>query len=269
MSVSLRFRVRPVVRALFACIGALVTFDVALKVLHHVWGYDTVLGLQRLFYVGNESNVPTWYSSAQLAMAALLLVAIAVDARARRAPFAKAWAFLALIFFYISLDEVSQIHEHWGMAFDGVVERQGIFFRRWVVAGIPIVLALGAFFSRFVFSLPVRTRNRMIVSGAVYVGAALGMELVEGWWFTHRTLGLTIELINTIEESGEMIGIALFVRTLLLYIQEERAGVVGRAGRGPVSVLSWGGPLGVLRSRMSGQTSGSPAPGRSRRPPAA
>lgn len=224
MTVGFELPVRSVVRALFALLGMLVSVDVTLKVLKHFGGYDTLLGLQRLFYVGNESNVPTWYSSVQLAMAAVLLVAIAVDSRARRAPYTAAWAFLALIFWYISLDEASQIHERWGLFFDGVVERDGIFFRRWVVAGIPIVLGLAAVFARFVFSLPVRTRNRMIVSGAIYVGAALGIELVEGWWFTHRTLGFTIEIINTVEESGEMIGIAFFIRTLLLYVAEERAG---------------------------------------------
>ena len=43
----------------------------------HVFGYPKLKGLVPAFYVDLESNIPTWYSSFALAVAALLLLVIA------------------------------------------------------------------------------------------------------------------------------------------------------------------------------------------------
>jgi hypothetical protein len=233
MQIRLEGLARVVTRLLFSIIGVLLALDVVTRVLMYYFHHDSVFGLAPLFNVGAERSVPTWFSGIQLALAALLLTAIAVEMRTRRDRFVLAWWVLAIIFWYLSLDETIQLHEYWGGPLKGLVAQGGVFLRQWVVVGIPLVLVAGALFLPFVLSLPPLTRRRVIIAGVVFVGAALGLEMFEGWLITARGLdGFWLQMEYAVEEGGEMVGIALFIRALLMFAEDLPARGVSQEGGG-------------------------------------
>ena len=122
-----------------------------------------------------------------------------------------------------------------------------------VIPAAIVVTIIGLSYLRFLGALPPRTRWQFLRAGAVYVGGALGVELVLAWW-TDRVgdKNFVYALIDLVEESMEMIGVGLFLLALLEYLggpaQEVRVrfGPPGRpasppeaagssSGSGPVS----------------------------------
>ena len=94
-----------------------------------------------------------------------------------------------------------------------------------MVAGALGALAAGAFFLPFLRALPAKLAARFVLAGAVYVGSAVGLEMVavamqlgykakEGGGYDWPTLGLV-----ALEEGGEMAGVALFVWALLGHLR--------------------------------------------------
>jgi hypothetical protein len=93
----------------------------------------------------------------------------------------------------------------------------------WVVAGALGALAAGVFFLPFLRALPARPAARFVLAGAVYVGSAVGLETVAtqlGYdaagdgGYDWATLGMV-----TLEEGGEMAGVALFIWALLDHLR--------------------------------------------------
>jgi len=97
----------------------------------------------------------------------------------------------------------------------------GIFYFAWVIPGIALVLVLGLFFLRFLLSLPATTRRRFLIAATLYLGGALGVELIGGQYAElHGFESFTYSMIATVEESLEMAGLILFIRALLKYCAE-------------------------------------------------
>jgi hypothetical protein len=112
------------------------------------------------------------------------------------------------------------MHEKWGMLFEGVISRRGVFYYRWLVLGIPIALLLPVVFFPLLRSLPAATRRAVVIAGAVYVLGAVGMEAISAT--VHWTYGVKaawFPAMTTIEEGMEMVGVALFVVALLRYVE--------------------------------------------------
>lgn len=69
--------------------------------------------------------------------------------------------------------------------------------------------------------LPARTAFLFVVSGAVYVGGAIGFELIGGYYAKANGVeNLTYSMISTVEESLEMSGVIVFIYALLKYIAD-------------------------------------------------
>lgn len=160
-----------------------------------------------LFSLGFEANVPTWYASSLLVLCAAALVECAARAAIDR----LAWASLAAIFAFMSLDEAIEIHEHLG----GLVPAHGVLFFSWVIPASVVVGALGLAYLRFLGRLPAIDRGRFALAGAIYVGGALGMELPLGWW-TERAGddNLVYGMLDWVEETLELAGATLFLLSL-------------------------------------------------------
>ena len=58
----------------------------------------------------------------------------------------------------------------------------GWFFYPWVVAGGFFVVIATVSYFRFVMDLPSQVRRLTVLSGALYIGGALGMDLIESGW---------------------------------------------------------------------------------------
>lgn len=223
---TIQFNVNPrwILGVLLSIIAGLTVADMGIHVLRFQFGRDHLFGLIPFFDMSEEKNLPSWYATVQLALAALLLTAIAVRKRAAGDKQWVMWAILALGFWFMSLDETATLHEYWAPNTAPFDLSRGIWTYRWVMVAIPLVAFVGLLFSRFVFSLPKRTRNAIIGSGVLYVGSAVGVEMIQALYHsTYRVKDLGYYVINAVEESGEMVAIAIFIYAMLRYVQDEPA----------------------------------------------
>ncbi|WP_238178428.1 hypothetical protein [Calothrix sp. 336/3] len=73
-------------------------------------------------------------------------------------------------------------------------------------------------FSKFIINLPRKTRSNFLVAGLIYLSGAIGCELIGGYILDSRMRGIFYLIIITLEESLEMLGIAVFIYGLLSHI---------------------------------------------------
>lgn len=247
----------PASRALAAMTGAAMLLGLAHGGVRVCWEVADCGALERpvsrhgwLFDLGAEMNVPSWYSSSQLLVAAGLLAVIALGAHRSalgsssprhplsgspasrgRGPGGKPdggslpWAALSLIFVYLSLDEISDLHGLWRqLALPDSYRLPGTPDPNyaWVVPGIVLVLALAVTFRRFVLDLPARIRTLVVLAGGVYVGSAVGAELVGGLIVNATWNNPAFLILSALEEVGEMFAIALFIYALLIHLGGDR-----------------------------------------------
>ena len=184
-------------------------------------GFEKITLIQTLFDFERDSNITTWYSSITLAFASLLLIPIAIAKIRIQDPFASHWKFLAVIFAFLSLDEVAMLHERSGEVLEALspVEFDGWLYFQWVLIGIPFTLVIALAYLKFLAHLPTTTKRLFILAGALFVGGALGLEIIAGH---EESLGniLTYKLITTIEELFEKLGVLVFNYALLTYLRK-------------------------------------------------
>ena len=88
------------------------------------------------------------------------------------------------------------------------------------------MLAFMAAYIPFLWKLPFAVKKLMILSGIVFVGGALGMEALESYYHTETgQKGFYFAIMTSIEEAMEMLGILLFLYTLLHYIELAFGGI--------------------------------------------
>lgn len=197
-----------------------VTANMAMQ-MYRLFGHqEHVFGLAMMSLDG-EHNLPSLFSTLLLLSAALLLALIALLRSKDNAPDVTKWGILAAGFLLMGLDESLSFHEKLIEPLRTVLGGQhlGIFFFAWVIPGILLVAALGVFFLPFILRLPRRTAIAFVISAAIYLGGALGIELVEGWWREgHGHRNVIYHVLVSLEEGMEMIGVIAFISALLGYI---------------------------------------------------
>jgi hypothetical protein len=215
-------------RILFGAMALVTGAGLLVEVLKPIYGLKSRRGVVPLLSLSYEQNVPTWYASALLLCCSLLLAGIAAGTRSKGERGAAHWWGLSAGFLYISFDEVVSIHEiasTW-------LKLGGVFLFSWVIPASILVAALGAVYIGFLRRLPKTSRNWFVLSGAIYVAGAVGMELPLGYWTSeHGTNNLGYALIDWIEETMELVGVNIFLLALVDYIGKKgwTAGVAGKA----------------------------------------
>ena len=185
-------------------------------------GHGSVYGLVPLFLLNAEENIPTLFSSANLAFCSLLLLVAGAGARHSGRPFATAWIVLGLAALYVAIDESVQIHElldrhtQWT---EGLFEAQGPLQGPWVVVYGAIALAFALGFARFFLHLPGRYRLLLSAGAVLFVGASIGLEMVGADMLSRSGKTLGYELVNWAEEVLEMSAVMLVNASLLSYLQ--------------------------------------------------
>lgn len=187
--------------------------------LTFVTGQEHSYGIRGLFSLDNERNIPALFSTALLLVASLLLLAIMLHERNHGARDVARWAILAAGFLLMAIDESLSFHER-------LIEptrqllgpgKLGIFYFAWVIPGLALVLVLGVFFLPFLLRLPAATRFTFILAAALYLGGAIGMELVDGRYRELHGTEIVYHLLVAVEEGLEMAGAILFIYGLLKY----------------------------------------------------
>ncbi len=207
---------RTIKRTLLSATGAVSLLGLIAELVHQLVP-SSPSPILPMLSLSVEGNFPTWYSSLLLAGCGLLLLVIAAGAGKSGGRFHRHWAFLGVIFFYMSLDEAVELHEQLGE----LVELHGVLYFSWVVPAGIIVLLLGLSYLRFLKHLPGQTRWRFVIAGVLYVGGALVLELPLGWWAERAGRhNLVYGLIDWVEETMEIFGASLFLISLLRHLRE-------------------------------------------------
>jgi len=212
-----------ITRALGVAALLLIFASMTGQLLKHIGGYDFVFGLVRLFYVDYENTVPSFFSASLLLLAALLLALITTLKKAAHATYGFQWALLSFTFLCMAIDEAASIHELLIVPMRGLLGRQadGIFFFAWVIPGILVAMVFGLSYLKFLLHLPAKTRWGVVIAATLYLGGAIGMELIGGRYaHLHGMEDLTYSMAATIEESLEMAGVIVFIHALLNYIAD-------------------------------------------------
>jgi hypothetical protein len=191
--------------------------------------YHDTRGWMVVFDLDKEWNVPTIFSAFLLFAASVLLAMIASERLRVRASGASYWTNLAVIFCFLGFDELFSIHNSAKRLVPMWFKDGGLFYfrpdLRWVVIGIPATVVIVALYVPFVLRLPRRTACGIVVAGVMYIGAALGLEMVGGWWIgKHTRDNWTYSSLVVIEETLEMLGALIFLNVLLIYIECELDG---------------------------------------------
>jgi hypothetical protein len=211
---------RLVIWLLVICMSLLIMAGLGGQLSIWFWGHDNLLGFVPKFNLDEENNVPTWFSTICLFSCALTLAAIALTEWRRKGPLRGYWFGLTGTFILLSLDEAASFHEQLAAPVRTALRPEGFLYFTWVVPGIFFALGFLLVYWRFLNRIPAEARRGFLLAGFVYCAGALGMEMIGGRYaFLHgRDLGYSLLVI--VEESLEMAGEILFLRSLLAYLAD-------------------------------------------------
>ncbi|MEG4112042.1 MULTISPECIES: hypothetical protein [unclassified Microcoleus] len=181
----------------------------------------------KVFSVDSERNIPTAYSVLALLFSSLLLGVIAYAKNLDSCRYKRHWKILSFIFLYLSLDEAGQLHENLINPMRSLLNTTtGFLYFTWIVPfGFLVALFLISY-SKFLLHLPLPTKKMFVAACALYIGGALGMELLGGYQASKvGEDNIVYQIIVTVEESLEMLGIVVFIHALMSYIKIYLGGV--------------------------------------------
>jgi hypothetical protein len=192
---------------------------------------DGIFGLARLFRLEVEANVPTLFSAFALIACC---VASSLAARAGESGISRAgWIGSALIFGFLAADEAFDIHARANELGRIMMGAEGSNHSLWYVPYAGLALAAGAVLLPWWLRLKPRIQLGLLLSGILFVFAAIGFEIIEGWLtdagFNSRSNPakyLTYYLVVMVEEALEMFAVALALRTILEHLGS-RVGEIG------------------------------------------
>src|SRR5918997_3898241 len=237
---------KKVVRALIIAVLLITLVSFVARVAMYMWGVEGYLQPLRIFDVGEERSIPTWFESILFLLCSILLAVIAVAKKRRGDRYSSHWSSLSIILLLLSLDEVASIHEAIGQQSERLLNSitgftpTGAIQFFWVVPGAIFVLIVLLAYLRFLAHLPRTTRRFFLFAGALFVLGALGIEMLTAQvvsssdaiasWITSASGGTVGRgsasaiptvlkgLQTSVEEMFEMLGLTAFVYALLAYI---------------------------------------------------
>ncbi len=169
-----------------------------------------------LLDVDAEKSAFTWISIMALFVAAQLLFLAAADAAMRRDRYRWHWLLLGFLLLLASFDEFSGIHEKLSEGLASHVTHTGLLYFAWAApAGIIALVGLAVFIP-FLRSFPPRLTVLALVSAALYIGGAVGLEMVGGRIAEREGVeSLNYRIEANVEEGLELGGTLLFIYVLL------------------------------------------------------
>ena len=184
----------------------------------HFLGYGSLLGYVQLTDVNGEGNLPAWFSANLLLVCGFILGIIGALKKQMRDKYARHWIILSGVFVYLSLDEAAEIHEMLIAPLRHFFGATHFLYSAWVLIGGAFVGIMGIFYWRFLTHLPRGTRRLFLLSACLYVGGAIGVEMIHGNHLYLFQKDMLYEVIASVEETMEMVGIIVFFYALLSYL---------------------------------------------------
>ena len=213
-------------KTLLATIFVLLIGNIITIYLLPILDYNYNNSFIRLFNFDTEQNVPTTFSFLILGFSSILLRHIAKSHKKNNLDY-KIWLFLSFIFMFLALDEALSLHEILSSIMHKLFGLEGFLYYAWVIPyGLALLISLIPL-TKFLFKLPVEISRLFLISGAIFVIGAIGLEIFEG--NIHSNDGrwnMNYNILYSIEETLEMLGISLFIYALLRYILISKIGEI-------------------------------------------
>jgi hypothetical protein len=234
----IHFGLRRFATALGGIVIGLTVIWIALLTFQSITGRNRLLGLLKLFNVGAESSIPTWFSTLLLLFCSALLGVIAVEHALRTDRNPRPWWSLAALFLVLSVDEVAMIHEVVGGKVFGDMIRRWIdrdwtsWSHTWILAYLPLLIVCIVGFLPFFLRLPRRTQIGFVAAASIFVGGGMGAETISLWGRSPGEYGTNFFVFTVIEDFMEMAGASVFVCSLIDYMAITFEGVTIKIGIG-------------------------------------
>ena len=125
------------------------------------------------------------------------------------------WYLLSVGSLLLSIDEIAGIHETLNS-----IDMMGDM--SWTIPGAIVAGLAGFYFVPFLLKLPRPLAIRFVLAGAVYLGGALGVEVLTDPYLENDELNtLAYNLWTALEESMEIAGVLIFLGGLFPLLRTE------------------------------------------------
>lgn len=177
-----------------------------------------LLGLVQMFNLDAERNIPTIFSALILLLSSVLLEVIALAKQRQKEAYIYQWHGLALIFMYLSFDELLEIHEKVNRKINAII--QSTPGNYWDVFNVIFLVIFILAYLKFFLYLPKKIQNVFFLAFASCVIGGVGIELISviGFSNIYHQKVFFAEVITTIEESLEILGIIIFIQGIFMYM---------------------------------------------------
>lgn len=200
-------------------VAGLVLANALGRVLIYFKSGGTYWGGWRYLDFDRESNIPNWYSGSVFLICALLLFLIAATQKKQGSRYVLHWRILGGIFVLLSLDDISSLHERTIEPLRHALHAGSFLHFTWVVPAVILLAIFALAYVRFLLHLAPRSRNLLILAGAVYVAGAIGFESAFGQFEDAPGLGTVVYAIGAnAEQIIQYFGQVLFIYALLDYL---------------------------------------------------
>ncbi|WP_339923145.1 hypothetical protein [uncultured Cyclobacterium sp.] len=171
----------------------------------------------RLFDFNQEANIPSFFSSLQFLTASILLLVITIYKKTSGKKYIG-WLGMTLLFFLLMVDEAVSIHE---FLLGFLVEKYNsstLFYYVSLFAFGLVLLGIVLIYIPFFNHLNRKLLFSMLLSAGVFLLGAIVFETIGNNTLDTDGLSFGYRLIYTIEETLEMLGLAIFINTLNWYV---------------------------------------------------
>ena len=193
----------------------------------------------RIFDMTEENSIPNFFSALVLMFTASIAAVIAILNRKQGSNLWLSWCCAASAIAFMGFDEGAMLHDRLSYIVQENVRTTSIFYIGWTLPYLLLVLVAVPAGWPLLRALPRLTAARLIQAAALFVVGALGMELMESallerslpagvslrHGLAHATISadaaMTIDLMELVEETLEMIAVALALRALLLHLTND------------------------------------------------
>jgi hypothetical protein len=221
--VAVQIDPRVLLASMFSCTAVLTALGVLSAYTIYIQEAYYFGLLARIFLLDAERNLPTLFSFALLVLCSLLLAIIATQETVSGPRRRFHWFLLAGLFFVMAFDEAARLHERLIPYLRETLNATGLFYFAWVIPAWIFAIGLSLAYVRFLLTLPSPFMRLLILSGAIYVGGALGVEMPGGAYAEeHGTRNFTYQIIASVEEALEMTGLSVFAYTLARLLGHQR-----------------------------------------------
>ncbi len=186
-------------------------------------GNESLGGLTNLFNFDAEASLPTWFQSTLLIITAILLYMVGRIKKRRGNAIGGKWVAFSLVFWYLSMDEGSMIHELLNEPIRKIFGiDQGFLYYAWVIPGVVCLGILAVYFWKFISTMPIKIRSRVYLAGFIYIaGSLIGEAISAGLVSAVGRQSLEYACVSWAEETCEMVGLIFFISTLLVWFETD------------------------------------------------